>query len=233
MNFTKQLEIFLKDNPPKDMPYWPGAQYTGRMGLRSSREVLDLGASPLHLGVDRAGGNDFLMPFDGVVAWKRLDASSPIGSLLVLSPYSLDMEIQVFHTDAPDRHTMEIEGAYRKGDKLPVKPGRLGLSTGIHTHTEVLFPWEPNFLKDLRQGARPFVIRGTVDTHYVKNHCDKYDLNEKKFLESLRNQVETWGILEASNRYAIREQLPVYRAPVWAGENPTTIHVDSRWFLQI
>jgi len=231
MTTLEHLKMFLEDNPPKKMPFWPGARYTGRVGLRTSREVLDAGASPLHLGVDRAGGDQLKMPFYGVLEWKKVHG--PAGSILRLSPYGMDLEIQVFHTAHKDRFVDELEGCFSKGDVLPVQPSNLGLSTGVHTHTEVLLPYELDLLHWIKEGTVPFIRAGVVDEWYVKHHADKHDLNEKDLLERLRTQVREWDITEAAPRYVVRQTLPPYRAPVWAGERPTTIHVDSRWLLKI
>lgn len=206
---------WLLENSPKDMPFYPGAGYTEWFGLRRHRSTIEAGASPAHLGVDRAGGDALEMPFDGTLEWD-LYQGSPLGSLLRLTPDSYNLQIQVFHTEAQS-HVTEIAARYNKGDKLPVKPGSLGLSTGIHTHTEVMFPYTQTIrsrIVDTRlTEGEPYVVDGEP-TDVVQEHCVKYDLHYPTVRDMLKAQIDKWGITELAPHYAIRES--VWRAP-WDG----------------
>ena len=133
------IDRWLQDNPPAEMPFWPGAAYTEVFGIRSHQETMYNGANPGHLGTDRAGSPAaLLMPFDGSLEWLPYP-DSDMGSILRLKPAHQDFEIQVFHTVAPG-NTDHIDEPYVvRRTPLPVRPGNLGRSTGVHTHMEVLF----------------------------------------------------------------------------------------------
>lgn len=228
MTLLNDLTAWLADNPPAAMPYWPGAALTGAFGLRTSRAVLDAGGSPLHLGVDRAGGGQFTMPFDGSVFWRPVDGVA--GSVLSLNPHGLAMEIQVFHT-VGDGHALEISERLHRGDPLPVTPGDLGLSLGVHTHTEVLMPYDDDLQAWLQTGSATLVIGHIINAAEVVRHCAAQGLDDEMMLSRARAQVGTWRIREMTDRYAVREGVPEYRTPEW-GSGPT-IHVDSQWLLSI
>jgi hypothetical protein len=155
------------------------------------------------------------MPFDGTLEWD-LYHGSPLGSLLRLTPDSYDMQIQVFHTEAQG-HVTEIAARYRKGDKLPVKPGALGLSTGIHTHTEVMFPYNETIRNRIvatrLTTGKLYVVDGEV-TPVVQDHCVKYDLHYPTVRDMLKKQIDDWSIRELGRHYAIRETC--WRSP-WVG----------------
>ena len=229
-----KLVAWLKDNPPADMPFWPGAVTTAPFGLRRTREELAV-ASPGHLAVDRAGGRRLTMPFDGCVFWRPVGGVA--GSLLSLNPHGLAMEIQVMHT-RNGKHTTELHTRLRKGDAMPVTPGNLGLSikvgkggAGTHLHTETVFPYDPELHAWLRAGTHPIITKGAVDADYVIQHCMRRNLSARKMLEKLHTQIDDWDIEELTNRYAIRSGVPEYRRPEWG--RGATIHADSQWLLKI
>lgn len=225
---VSELQAWLAENPPADMPYWPGARCTGRVGLRKSQSLLDAGASPLHLGVDRAGGDDYLCPFDARVSWALVGGVA--GSVLRIVPEHLDgMEIQVFHTVAYDSGVHYIETRCRKGDRMPIKPGALGLSAGVHTHTEVVMR-DSDKLRDWMEDSEAIVHRGEIIRSLVTLHCAQYDMDRRTVLTRLAQQIQTWRIVEATQIYAVREALPDYRAPGFRG---MVCLVDSLWLLDI
>jgi hypothetical protein len=227
----RDLEMWLEDNPPTDMPFWPGAKYTGRMGLRTSREVLDAGASPIHLGVDRAGGGRFTCPFDARVTWKHVGGAA--GTLLQIRAKEIPLEIQVFHTKGP-KEMMSVDTDMRRGEGLPVMPSDLGLSVGVHTHTEVLIPYRNAQIYDwVRSGTSQFVSESSVNQKAIEAHCRKHDLHYQSVLQRALYQVKTWMIVEAADRYAVRQEVPSYRTPGWSSRSVPTLHVDSKWLLQI
>lgn len=234
MSLLDDLTTWLKDNPPADLPYWPGAAVTAPFGLRRTAAELEA-ASPGHLGVDRAGGARYTMPFDGCVFWRPVGGVA--GSLLSLNPHGLSMELQVFHT-RNGGHVTEIRTRLHQSDALPVTPSNLGMSikvgdegTGIHTHTEVVFPYDRELHAWLRAGATPIITKGAIDTDYVIAHCRQYNLHAPLMLEKLKAQIDNWDISEMTGRYAVRDAMPLYRRSEW-GTGPT-IHVDSMWLLQI
>lgn len=224
------LERWLKENSPKEMPFWPNAKCTGPFGLRSSQELLDLGANPLHLGRDRAGSSAPLkMPFDGRLTWRRLHPDFAAGSLLQIRAHHVPLEIQVMHTEAAP-HVNEIVGSYLKGDVLPVHAGSLGLSTGIHTHLEVLMPWS----KDLWawvDGRIAYVTNGLPVKRELKEFCRVNNLDSSSYISRVGDQALEWGIIRMTDRAAVRVSVPPYREPSFG--NGKTIHVDSGWLLEI
>ncbi len=233
MSLLDDLTAWLADNPPADMPYWPGAVVTAPFGLRRTQAELDR-ASPAHLAPDRAGGRRFIMPFDGSVFWHPVGGVA--GSVLSLNPHGLSLEVQVFHTSNRG-HVREIHTRLNKGDLLPVTPSNVGMSIrvgggdGTHTHTEALFPYNRELHAWLRAGTRPIITRGTIDHDYVIEHCRKYNLNAATMVDKLYVQIDDWDLQELTDRYAIRGGVPTYRLPQWG--RGSTIHVDSQWLLQI
>lgn len=225
MSLINELVAWLRENPPEQMPYWPGAKVTTPFGLRP--QIPD-GTSPLHLGVDRAGGRAFLMPFDGCVFWRAVGGVA--GSVLSLIPHGMEMEIQVFHTEA-DAGVEKISTRLTRGELLPVEPGDIGVSYGVHTHTEVLFPYDTELVKWLHAAAAQIVNRGAIDIDYLIRHCRSNNLNAAKVRAATTQQIDEWGISEMTTRYAVRDSVPEYRRPEWG--RGATVHVDSRWLLQI
>ncbi len=234
MSLLIDLRNLLEDNPPADMPYWPGARTTNRVDLRTSQQVLDMGGSPLHPGVDRARGTGaFTEPFDGRLQWRLLPGSQ-IGSVLRCRPRGVQMELQVFHTAGPEDVT-ELEDRMRKGRPMPVTPSDLGLSHGSHLHSELLFPYDEELLAWLREGTENIarVESGlvSINTVYVTQHCDRWKLDEPMVLELILKQIKSWGIIEMTNRFMVRKWVGPDRIPYWGVG--ATIHVDTAWLLQI
>jgi hypothetical protein len=233
MSLLNDLTAWLDDNPPADMPYFPGAAATAPFGLRRTKAEL-LKASPAHLGVDRAGGSQFIMPFDGSLYWRPVGGVA--GSVLSLNPHGLTMEIQVFHT-RNGGHVTEIHARSSKGEALPVTPSNLGLSIpagdgdGTHTHTEIMFPYDREFHAWLRGQSTSIITKGAVNADYVIAHCRRHNLSAPLMLDKLREQIDQWNLEELTDRYAVRDAMPEYRWPEWG--RGRTIHVDSMWLLKI
>lgn len=225
------LNRWLRENPPEDMPFFPGAGVTGGFGLRSSKVVLEMGASPLHLGVDRAGGDGLRMPFDGYLYWRQVGGVA--GSVLSLIADGIKLEIQVFHTIHMDKHVREYDEHYFTGEHIPIEPSSAGLSHGVHTHTEVLMPFEPSLLARFT-GERKLVEQGVSDVDAVREIFAGYGFDEgevDRFAVRVIGQVRTWGITDYGEHYAVRKGVPRYRRPQW-GDGPT-VHIDSMHLLHI
>ena len=225
---------WLQANPPEAMPYYPGAWCTGRVGLRNDRGVLEDGASPCHLGVDRTGGSRLVMPFDGMLDWSLTGGVA--GSVLRLEPLDLPMQIQVFHTKGPGDDTLEMGRLMSAGETLPVMPGNLGLTVkdengdGTHTHTEVLFLFDDEVCRWVTEGLPQIITDGEVDEQLIAAHCDTYGLVYDSFVGEVRRQARTWTIEQFWPRAAVRRVFPDYRRPPW---DARTLIVDSLWLLQI
>jgi hypothetical protein len=222
-----RLAEFLAGNPPSGIPFFPGARVTEWFGLRQGMAAISLGASPLHLGIDRAGGDRLRMPFDGEAYWRLVDGSA--GSLLRLRPDDAPFEVQVFHTEGPQRAT-ELRTRLQKGDVLPVSVGSLGIGTGPHTHTEVLFPYRAELIEWIDDTEPWLVSDGYPHEREIESQCSRYGLPHDATLAAVRRQVTTWRIREMRGVYAIREALPSYRIPRWSG---ATVLVDSQWLFRI
>lgn len=218
---------WLAVNDPAKMPYWPGAHYTGGVGFRESRTLLELGASPIHLGVDRAGGGRFTMPFDGRVRWSIVGRAA--GSLLRIAADDMRLELQVFHTEA-EQYVEEIDLFMRRGDPLPVKPGDLGTSSGVHTHTEVLIPFATEVRDWLAGDASPIIRDCMLDLTAVFRHCAEHRLDECDVVRRVETQIVGWQITELWPHFGVRANVPEYRRPGWEGP---TLHIDSHWLLKI
>lgn len=225
------LDQFLRENPPADMPFFPGARVTEDFGLRKEKVVLDMGASPFHLGVDRAGGQLIEMPFDGHVYWRLVGGVA--GSVLSLIPDGFKLEIQVFHTLHHDRHVRNYEERFLTGEPLPLMPSNIGLASGVHTHTEVIMPFDSTTFERFK-GERLLVDRGIVDTDEIGRRYRElgFDADEvERVTVRCIQQVKTWTMTEYGEHFAIRKSLPGYRKPQW-GAGPT-FHVDSMYLLEI
>jgi hypothetical protein len=221
------LKQFLNDNPVEDMPFYPGARCTGRVGFRSSREVLEAGASPIHLGVDRAGGDGLVMPFEGWLHWEMVGGVA--GSVLRLTPLHDEFQIQVFHTEA-DHGVTTIDRLMHRGEPLPVKPSDLGLSVGVHTHTELMFECKNDNVLWATAGQHKIVDGRWLNSHEARAHAEANDLIAEDFVISCRTQIGRWFITDLWEHAAIRSHVPQYRKPPWGGP---TLFVDSLWALQI
>lgn len=223
---------FLDRNPKHSIPFWPGARTTTPFGVRKSKEVLEAGGSPLHLGKDRAGGPNrrLLMPFTGTATWRRWDGLQ-WGSCLQLVPDEYPyLEIQVAHTSC-DRSPLVWEAHYNKGEELPFKPDQLGFSFGIHTHTEVVLPLLDDTLHWLR-GQSVYIYKDKqFAAERMKHAATRIGYPPRAMLDAAEEQVRTWGIHEMYQIHAVRIGVPEYRTPNW-GPGPT-IHVDPGWLLDI
>ena len=204
-------------NPPAKMPFYPGAATTAFFGVRA---IVPEGASPLHPGTDRSGGTvGLVMPFDGTIYWRVTGHAA--GTVLTLVPDGMDdMELQVFHTFAP--YDAEITLHLRKGDALPVQAGSSGVSTGKHTHAELLFRHSESIL-DWVSKETTWIV-SSLDGHVNPAMVPQY-LRDAALL-----QVKSWGIIEMSSAHAVRESLPEYRRPAWDGP---TIIADTLRVLDI
>jgi hypothetical protein len=168
------------------------------------------------------------MPFDGTLVWKFVGGVA--GSVLRLAPFGLDLQIQVFHTEI-DGHVQSLMLRPKKGEVVLPVPGNLGLSIGIHTHTEVLMPYDEDLFWWASAGVHPLVTGGVLDAEEVAAHCELFDLDEQDFLTRAKYQISTWGITHYyPQRFAVRKELPSYRSVPWAGP---TMHMDSLWLLDI
>jgi len=233
MSLFTDLRTWLEANPPEDMPYWPGARTTGRFGLRSLQMLLDIGASPLHPGVDRASGGQFTVPFDARIFWRRLHPNSAWGSVLIVKAVTLDLELHVGHTCCPDEPVMEFDGFYKRGHQMPVDPGSLGLSTAVHTHTEVVMPLDNDVRCWIMNAGCDTILtpEGELAEEYVRDFCREHDLNYEQVEDMVWRQVGSWGIEEMTTKYMVRKRLPPHRRPTWG--HGDVMLIDSHWLLQI
>lgn len=232
---VNKIKEFLRRNPPEKIPFWPGARVTEPFGLRSSQASMDEGASPIHLGPDRAYGNtpNLIMPFNGTAEWRRTNKVT--GSLLRIIPHELDMELHVFHTEMNGMKA-GVAYSFAQGDGLPFQPSNLGLSLGVHTHTEAVFPWSEELVHYLEEKCQPIVSAGRINDNYLVYHCSRYSregnlLHPERMRLAMERQIASWGIRELWTEFAVRQSLPQYRRPEWGGG--PTIHVNSIWMFKI
>lgn len=214
---------------PDTTPYRPGAKHTQGFGLR----ITDIG-SPLHLGNDRGREpRDILAPFDGRFEWDMLTPAGVAGSILRLIPHNGQdsIELQVFHS-VDGAYTDHIEGECKRGEKLPVQAGDLGLSVGIHTHTELVIRDNPLSRQQMRMEDMIWLYRsGSFNVGHIWSHCKRHGLDYEDVIKRTSTQISTWDISYMSTRYAVRDMLPEYRLPHW-GEGKT-LHVDTLWSMDI
>lgn len=230
MSVLSDLKDFLKANPKAKTPYWPGARYTNRVDIRTSQDAINLGGSPLHPGVDRAGGREFTGPYDGEARGKMLPGSD-IGSLLRILPEGAPFELHVFHTEWQSDDE-EFSCEIFRGGEMPVKSGKLGLSLGVHLHTDTVFPFDEELLEWLRPGA-DIILRkdDKLSAQYIIAHCRRHGLRRSQVVAKAAAQIEAWGITEMTRRYMVRQWIGGNRLPAW-GQGPVIL-VDSKWLLDI
>lgn len=213
----------------RTVPYRPGSAHTQDFGIRT----IEIG-NPLHLGNDRGAQPPAIVsPFDGKMEWTMLPSDSVAGSLLTIVPKNAEgnVELQVFHCEPEDDQAGYYNQKVNRGQLLPVVAGMLGLSTGPHTHTEVVVRGTPALLSELRQGAKIIYKNGVVDAKTLVQHCKQHGFDAEVWHDRILHQVETWQIEEMSDRYAVRSALPGYRIPHWG--RGVTIHIDPKWSLDI
>lgn len=234
MSLLIDTKNWLEDNPKEEMPYWPGARTTNRVDIRTSQRVLNMGGSPLHPGNDRSRGTGpFTEPFNGRLEWRLLPGTD-IGSVFFCRPRGFQMELQGFHTKGPDNVT-ELEEKMRKGNPMPITPSNLGLSDGVHLHSESLFPYDKELLDWMREGTE-YIVRSTngvleLNIAYITAHCRRWGLDLMMVLDKIPKQVASWGIIEMTNRFMVRNHVGPDRVPHWGAGR--TIHVDTKWLLDI
>ena len=196
---------------PDTCPFRQGATYTQCFGFRSDLSI----GPPLHFGTDReAHDRKILSPFDSVFEWRKIP-DTVAGSVLQIVPLDGqgDVEIQVFHTVASGRD-WQIDNNCDRGCELPFIAGDLGLSSDIHTHTELIF----RFSEDLREQLRSL--------------CNELEYEADDVVTArIEQQKMEWGVMELRDHYVIRRGLPEYREPHWG--DTATIHVDTKWALKI
>ena len=132
------------------------------------------------------------------------------------------MELQVFHTEVPSEDIIDMSLKLTAGERLPMRPGSEGLSTGKHTHAELLFRHSESILEWVSKETTWIVssLDGHVNPAMVPKH-----LRDAALL-----QVKSWRITEMSSAHAVRESLPEYRRPAWDGP---TIIADTLRVLDI
>ena len=219
------IDQFIRNNPPKEMPFRPGSPYTQFFGLRSTAI-----GSPIHLGVDRGREpRTILMPFDGKWIWNNIGGDW--GSILRIIPEDgTKLEIQIAHTT---QITNLTEGKAKKGSVLPIQADEIGLSAGIHTHTEVLIPMTPgNYEWALDRAGCPLYSRtkGFLEP-YIEQHCKTNGLDYIDVRNRAMDQVGRWSIASVYEHVAVRTALPNHRLPHWG--SGAVILLDSKEFLQI
>lgn len=221
------FEQFLKKNPRQSNPFWPGAEHTEPFGLRRGMYWEGAGASPGHLGTDRAGApGPLLATFDMDLDYKVIPGSAA-GSLTRFSSVDADVELQVFHAEADEYK----KDHYNKSEKTPVHPGNLGVSLGVHTHTEGVCKMTPgNYNYVVGFVGRWFVAGGEVVRRPIEDHCKVNGMDRERTIQALKEQIFRWSIKELSDVHYVRH-LPPYRAPAW--RDSLVIGFDTKFFLDI
>jgi hypothetical protein len=224
---------WCREQDPENVPFRPGAKHTQGFGLRISMIPVKMGASPGHIGNDRgAQPVDMYMPFKrGAEVWKKTGGAA--GSLLQLIPSDGNtIEMQIFHTIRRDKKIEPLRAVKDRGERLSVNASSLGLSVGVHTHSEIITPALPEFVEDMKYRHDAWIFTsGKFNEKYIRKHCDEYGMAFEAVFEKLKQQVIDWEIEELWEVWAVRRDLPNYRTPHW-GKGPT-LHLSTKEFLQI
>jgi hypothetical protein len=221
---------WIAKQDPDTMPFRPGVAHTQGFGIRNSMNPIRMGASPAHLGNDRGSYPTVLhMPFDGKVRWKQTGGVA--GSVLQLIPSDIDAEIQVFHTRCDNIETQQYARIRKRGEQLTAVAGNIGLSTGVHTHTEFIVKYQKDVVEALRERSTQIYYNGIFNNDFIYNHCQQYNLKYSYIVNKLKEQVLTWNIEELWDTFAVRASLPAYRQPHWGKSR--TVHLCTKTYLQI
>ena len=210
------------------VPYRPGSAHTQPFGIRT----IEIG-NPLHLGNDRgARPPEILSPFDGELEWSLLPGTVA-GSLLTIIPKNAInyVELQVMHAEARSSQITYHGRSVSRGEELPVIAGDVGLSTGPHTHTELVVRSSVDLLDRLREQSAPIYVDEIVNNAFLWNHCAEYGFDVVEWKQRITRQAVSWGITEMTDKYAVRTALPDYRIPHWG--RGATIHINPQWALDI
>ena len=201
---------------PETIPYRPGVPRTGdRFGLRT-----DLIGSPIHLGDDRGRHpRHIVMPFDGLLVWSMTGGAW--GSTARLIPDdNPGVEIQIAHTVRRDNGHDDIDKHFKRGDTLPIIAGDIGLSAGVHTHTEIAMRYTDHDYDSLSHDCRLYAgwINDEifVDDQWIADHCRENNIEEPSdFHDRVEKQIYDWGILELRDGVCIRakNRFPARRNP--------------------
>ena len=220
---------WVKKHDPASMPYRPGTPRTGdRFGLRQH----NIG-SPVHLGDDRgASPPHIVMPFNGWLSWSMTEGAW--GSTARLIPGdNRDCEIQIAHTVRADGGVDEINEYRTRGETLRIIAGDIGLSRGVHTHTEFVIRYSES---DYHALARNSELRASyndsepwINNRWILSHADNHGWDPDDLRDRVIKQMHDWRIIEIRDGVCVRDALPAYRDP-WG--TPVIIADPMRW-LQI
>lgn len=120
--------------------FFPGAKKTTDFGLALTADNEGL---RIHPAIDRAGGKMLYVPFNDCEAELIFDGTydKSFGSLIRLFPRGADFEMRIAHTYLYEL-TQEFVAGVKAGfvsRGVPIgPPGNAGLSTGRHTHVEIV-----------------------------------------------------------------------------------------------
>ena len=220
---------WINKHDPASIPYRPGTPRTGdRFGLRQH----NIG-SPVHLGDDRgASPPHIVMPFDGTLRWEMHDGAW--GSIARLIPSDADnIEIQIAHTVSDDGGNDLINEHYTRGETLPIIAGDIGLSHGVHTHTEFVIQYDDFNYHALARNAelRASWTAGEpwINNRWIRSHADNHGWDPDDLRDRVVKQMHDWRITDIRDGVCVRYSLPAYRDP-WG--TPVIIADPMRW-LQI
>lgn len=219
----------IKDWIRKDFPFRPGA---GRSGDRFGLRFGGIG-SPYHPGDDREGNPRMaLMCYDGTMTWQYLGEDTQLGTITKLMPdNSNETELQIAHMVRKDGEKKSLNWFLRQGEELPVIPGDVGLTDGIHTHLE----WWIKYTKDNYEFFKKHGVcirdRNSLNTAYIFDHCRKHDLDPAKVSQQIIDQCNSWGLSEAWTTFCVRNYYPPERTPAWG--RGAVIIADPMLYLDI
>jgi len=165
----------------------PGQAFTTGFGYDNT-----FNAFRLHNAIDRGnkgkGNNPIYAPFNCYASWMP-NYSPAFGTLLVLRSPEWGFEVRIAHMEDIEealKHSVAIKRQIRAGALLG-QAGNAGMSTGIHTHTEVVSSRNTNELLDEiiteKYGTEIEKLSAEGAADYIK---------QKRLVEDLSNPKAAW-----------------------------------------
>jgi hypothetical protein len=157
------------------------------------------------------------MQFDGEIHHVILGPKTAWGTVTRFVPSDgFPVEIHLAHAYLKKGFDAPYKGKFKRGDITPLVPGDMGLTLGVHTHTEGVAKFTDEDLSDMRMTGGDIIIQDSEpNLLHLRAHCKKYKLDEKSFLRAIDKQIAEWGITELGEHYAVRQFLGAGRNTSW------------------
>jgi len=186
-----------------------GAPFTAEFGLDTTFKVLRL-----HRGVDRGHGSIFV-PFESYLEFTKDPKPNRFGNILFLKT-NYDFEVRIAHMTRLSSAAMD----YNKSSK-PIprgmylgETGNEGLSTGPHSHTEIISFDEDNICEQILAEKYGILKDIPYQSNELKEFAERKGLDKTKIEQQYKTQ-KAERLITFCNRYKMRG------IDYWTGKNCT------------